>query len=296
MDQLDIHHEDVLMKMFMYSLEGDARGWYRSLPPSSISSLQEFHTMFHHHFKIFYPDDLLFENCCKEFEFYIQHSFSNSSGYKDEAEKTIEHVEEESSPCKTFSSSLVLKEESIDCFNDKDVGDSNIVDTFVLDPNVSSSFEAAPNFHEDQVVSFKYSDAKELMYTSTYDSYENDACHEEIVAEEDFPRVFQEVSYDVFSPVIEEKDDKQVPELVCVQSLPVYDKFENILTPVKDHEDKLHFHPSPEIFDNNGNILQQSFVFQNMRDHNVIHIADSVQWQPCPLDQPKFFVMSFMIQ
>ena len=33
MDQLDIHHEDVLMKMFMYSLEGDARGWYRSLPP-----------------------------------------------------------------------------------------------------------------------------------------------------------------------------------------------------------------------------------------------------------------------
>ena len=66
----------------------------------------------------------------------------------------------------------------------------------------------APNFHEDQVISFTYSDAKELMYTSTYDSYENDACHEEITTEEDFPWVFQEVSYDVFSPVIEEKDDK----------------------------------------------------------------------------------------
>jgi hypothetical protein len=25
MDQLDIHHEDVLLKMFMYSLEGEAR-------------------------------------------------------------------------------------------------------------------------------------------------------------------------------------------------------------------------------------------------------------------------------
>ena len=25
MDQLDIHHEDVLLKMFMYSLEGNAR-------------------------------------------------------------------------------------------------------------------------------------------------------------------------------------------------------------------------------------------------------------------------------
>jgi hypothetical protein len=28
MHQLGIHHEDVLMKMFMYSLEGDAREWY----------------------------------------------------------------------------------------------------------------------------------------------------------------------------------------------------------------------------------------------------------------------------
>jgi len=102
------------MKIFMYSLEGDSRGWYRSLPHSSISSLQEFHTVFHHHFKRFYADDLLFENCCKEFELYIQHSFSNSSSYKDEVQKTIEHVEDESSPFKTFSSYLVLKEEPID--------------------------------------------------------------------------------------------------------------------------------------------------------------------------------------
>jgi len=37
--QLNIHHEDVLMNMFMYSLEGDDREWYQSFPPSSISSL-----------------------------------------------------------------------------------------------------------------------------------------------------------------------------------------------------------------------------------------------------------------
>jgi hypothetical protein len=36
MQQLDIHHEDILMKMFMYSLDGDARKWYFSLPPSNI--------------------------------------------------------------------------------------------------------------------------------------------------------------------------------------------------------------------------------------------------------------------
>jgi hypothetical protein len=53
MHQLNISHEDVLMNMFMYSLEGDARDWYRSLPLSSISSLQEFHTVFHDHCKSF---------------------------------------------------------------------------------------------------------------------------------------------------------------------------------------------------------------------------------------------------
>jgi len=65
----------------------------------------------------------------------------------------------------------------------------------------------------------------------------------------------------VLSPVIEEKDDKQVPELVWIQSLHVYDKFENILTPVKDHEGKLHFQPSLKIFDNSGNIWQQYLFF-----------------------------------
>ena len=42
MDQLSIHHEDVLMKMFMYSLDGCARQWYRTLPASSISSRDDF--------------------------------------------------------------------------------------------------------------------------------------------------------------------------------------------------------------------------------------------------------------
>jgi hypothetical protein len=38
-------HEDVLLKMFMFSLAGDAREWYHSLPPASISSLGEFHDL-----------------------------------------------------------------------------------------------------------------------------------------------------------------------------------------------------------------------------------------------------------
>ena len=60
MDQLNIHHEDVLMKMFMYSLDGSARKWYRNLPPSSISFLKHFHDTFNSYYKRIYPDECIF--------------------------------------------------------------------------------------------------------------------------------------------------------------------------------------------------------------------------------------------
>ena len=47
MDQLSIHHEYLSMKMFMYSLDGCARKWYKYLPASSISSLKDFHDAFY---------------------------------------------------------------------------------------------------------------------------------------------------------------------------------------------------------------------------------------------------------
>ena len=40
MHQFGIKHEDVLMKMFIYSLREDPHEWYKSLPPSIISSLK----------------------------------------------------------------------------------------------------------------------------------------------------------------------------------------------------------------------------------------------------------------
>ena len=55
MDQLSIHHEDVLIKMFMYSLDGCVRQWYRTLPASSISPLKYFHDAFYSYCKRIYP-------------------------------------------------------------------------------------------------------------------------------------------------------------------------------------------------------------------------------------------------
>ena len=68
MDLLDQQHEYVHMKMFMYSLYGDARQWYFSLPPSSISSLKDFHRAFTKHYKRYFSDELVFGNCCNEYE------------------------------------------------------------------------------------------------------------------------------------------------------------------------------------------------------------------------------------
>jgi hypothetical protein len=67
MELLNLQHEDVRMKMFMYSLYGDARKWYFSLPSSSISSLKDFHKAFNQRCKKFFPNELLFDNCCEEF-------------------------------------------------------------------------------------------------------------------------------------------------------------------------------------------------------------------------------------
>jgi hypothetical protein len=82
MIQLDINHEDVLMKMFVFSLEGDAREWYRSLPPSSIYSLKEFHTVFHHQCERFFAQKILLEGCYEEFHAHIQNVYSSNCEHK----------------------------------------------------------------------------------------------------------------------------------------------------------------------------------------------------------------------
>jgi hypothetical protein len=50
-DQMDVYHEYVLMKMFVYLLDGDARKWYQSLSISSIFFFKEFHAAFNKYCK-----------------------------------------------------------------------------------------------------------------------------------------------------------------------------------------------------------------------------------------------------
>jgi len=82
------------MKMFINSLEGDARQLYKTLHVDSIASLKDFHDAFHYHCKIFYSTKLLDENFCnEEFNLVIGHKeidYDNDIG-EQEREFTIEN-------------------------------------------------------------------------------------------------------------------------------------------------------------------------------------------------------------
>jgi hypothetical protein len=43
---LEVEYEDIVMKMFMQTLEGDARAWYKSLPIASINGWDSFKKKF----------------------------------------------------------------------------------------------------------------------------------------------------------------------------------------------------------------------------------------------------------
>ena len=89
MDRMNIYHEDALMKMFMYSLEGDAHVWYRSLPASNISYLREFHVAFNEQCKRYFPAELLLVDCCEQCKlgYYSQEVVLNT--YEEEYEEAL---------------------------------------------------------------------------------------------------------------------------------------------------------------------------------------------------------------
>ena len=59
------------MKMFMDTLERDARSQYEGLPSESLFSLTDFHTVFHEHYKNQYPSLLPVQDCCMHVKGFI---------------------------------------------------------------------------------------------------------------------------------------------------------------------------------------------------------------------------------
>ena len=89
-DRLEIVHEDVKIKLFKFSLEGIGLDWCRSLPDASINSLAGFHSAFHEFCKDHFSVDLLFPDCCHEFNL----SKSELQGEYAAEENTLHHDQE----------------------------------------------------------------------------------------------------------------------------------------------------------------------------------------------------------
>ena len=61
-------------KMFMVTLEGEARSWYERLRLASLYSLEYFYSVFCKNYKASYPSLLLVENFCGNIEiFFLTH-------------------------------------------------------------------------------------------------------------------------------------------------------------------------------------------------------------------------------
>ena len=74
-------HEDCLMKMFMGTLEEEAREWYENLEPRTLFSLKDFHKVFCKRYIGHCPSLSLAENCCDHSKNLIQHLVSIEEDY-----------------------------------------------------------------------------------------------------------------------------------------------------------------------------------------------------------------------
>jgi hypothetical protein len=135
-------HDDVRIKIFRYSLEGIARDWCRSLLVASINSLTRFHAAFNSFCKEYFPGERLFEGCCNEFSSLHKYSASHGSPICDE-----EFIVEEN-----------IYHEDHEVLNDIHYDRNNIEMSGII-----SNVSIVLNVHEEQHLSFEYSDDEEKV-------------------------------------------------------------------------------------------------------------------------------------
>ena len=66
--KLKVVHEDVFIKLFTHSLDGETHDWCRSHLIACITSLRHFHVSFHFFCKEELSVDFLYQECCYEFD------------------------------------------------------------------------------------------------------------------------------------------------------------------------------------------------------------------------------------
>jgi hypothetical protein len=188
-----IHHQDALMKMFRFSLEGDAHEWFHSLPPASISSLEQFHAAFNAHCQKFYPSELICHSCCEGYNDCIQDIAASYTGCEDERDDLdqksvlslpyssaseescvcctseesaeIESVMETDFPYNPFSKEPKYEQPIFDSYDDAE--DSPVLGAEVLGSSTEDD-------DEDSIVVEALHSAPDVLVVSTFDDYSDE--------------------------------------------------------------------------------------------------------------------------
>jgi hypothetical protein len=218
MRQWEIHHEDVLLKMFMFSLAGDARKWYHSLPPASISSLHGFHAAFTTYCQRLYPPELICHNCCEGYHNSIQEKVVSDESCGED----LDDLDQNSVPSPPHSSASEAGYESDEVPREEDGALSKLIEQVKY---LSAQLERLKS--EDNGEDFPVSKA-DVLDGSLEENIEDliralasapdelavsDQSDEVVVGEEDCSLFLHEISHDVFTFGIEKEDLEIVPFL-----------------------------------------------------------------------------------
>jgi hypothetical protein len=216
MHQWEIHHEDVLLKMFMFSLAGDARKWYHSLPPASISSLNGFHAAFTAYCQRLYPPELISHNCCEGYHNSIQEKVVSDLSYREDPDD----LEQTSILSPPHSSASEAGYGSHEVPGEEDGALSKLMEQVKY---LSAQLEGLK--YEDCAEDFPVLEADALSNSfeeivedllgelaSTPDELAvSDQSNEEVVVEEDCSLFLHEISHDVFTFGVETEKRGIVP-------------------------------------------------------------------------------------
>jgi hypothetical protein len=185
MHQWEIHHEDVLLKMFMFSLAGDAHELYHSLPPAIILSLREFHVAFSRHCQSFYSSEFIWHSCCEEYEDNDQDMVVPNEDHKED-----EYVLGEVMELVKYLSTKIERLEYEEGAEDFPVLEVDVLNISIDDENeYFIAIDALVSTPDEPVVSY---------------------LKEEAILEEDCSRFIPDISHDVFTFGIEKKDQEIV--------------------------------------------------------------------------------------
>jgi len=176
----------------------------------SISSLKEFHRVFHHRCERYYAQEILLEDCCDEFEMHVQQEVVSSSVCQDEI-LSIPAVQEEDLQDRV--------DENIDEFEEH-IQQNVVFSSDCQDGKYEKDLHDTIDNCEDCMavdVSGLVSEAHVVF-----------DLHEESVIEDDCSQIFEDVSYNMFPAMIEKKELKtsrlslQDTGVVCS---PVFDEY-----------------------------------------------------------------------